>query len=400
MKHPCVILIGLCFTVTAFAQLPFKYDSLYKTIYAQDICAFFQKHPDMVLLDVRTPGEFYDTSRFARLNQGHLKGAINLDIEAIKKDSSLVDQYKNKTIVLYCSHSQRSRRVSKLLAEKGFHDFYNLNGGMSSFNQLAEADFPCKKEWIVSTVPYKNLSFTETADFLRNEKEVLIIDVRPAIQFNSVDTTLSSNVGRIKGAINIPYNEFDQKINEWIKSKYKPVLIYGESGDGNPARAAAEMNRKGFTRVYHLLGGINDFIASQETTPFIENPTPYCILNTIRSLELLKKTPNLIVYDTRANVEYANQLTGMLAYRNLGHIKGAIHVEELAISTIQLPGNKNASILLVGDEAAFKFAKQLTDKGFKKVYILNSFYDFVWSGFNVKSCSETRNFLVDHPGLY
>lgn len=58
------------------------------------------------------------------------------------------------------------------------------------------------------------------------------------------------------------------------------------------------------------------------------------------------------------------------------------------------------TVWLVGNEAAFKFAKQLTDKGFKKVCILNSFYDFVWSGFNVKSCSETRNFLVDHPGLY
>lgn len=400
MKQSFATGIFLFVLSAAFAQLPFKYDSLYKKIYARDICTILQRHPDLVLIDVRTPGEFYDTSRFASLNLGHLKGAVNLDIEDIKKDSSLVDKYKNSTVVLYCSHSQRSRKVSKLLSEKGFHNFYNLNGGMSSLTQLSESEFPCKNDWIISNVPYKNSSFIEAANLIQNEKELVIIDIRSAAQFNSKDTNSSSNVGKIKNAINVPYSEFKQRINELVKYKQKPILLYGESGDGNPARASLELASSGFTKVYQLLGGINDFIASQGTVGFIDNPAPYQVLNTPRSLKLLKESKNIIVYDTRRNEEYNNQLTGITAYRNLGRIKNAMHVEEKNFQSQLLPADKNAVILIYGEEPAYRLASLLTDRGYKNVNIMDNFYDFVWSGFNVESCKETKAFLVNHQGLY
>ncbi|MES1223413.1 MAG: rhodanese-like domain-containing protein, partial [Bacteroidota bacterium] len=129
------------------AQLPFKYDSLYKTIYAKDLCKMLQKNPDLLLVDVRSAGEYSDTSQYASLNLGHLKGAINIEIDGMKKNMDTISRYKNKTIVFYCSHSQRSRRVSRLLSENGFTNFYNLNGGMTVMNQLDENDFPCKKDW-------------------------------------------------------------------------------------------------------------------------------------------------------------------------------------------------------------------------------------------------------------
>lgn len=144
MKHILFICTFMLLVLTVSAQLPFKFDDQYKTIYADDLCKMLQKNPDVVLIDVRSPGEFSDTSQYASLNQGRLKGAINLDIEAIKKNPAAMNPYKDKTIVLYCSHSQRSRRVSKLLAESGFTSFYNLNGGMSVLNQFKENDFPCK----------------------------------------------------------------------------------------------------------------------------------------------------------------------------------------------------------------------------------------------------------------
>ena len=114
----CIFLVA-----ASSAQLPFKFDDRYKTIYATDLCKMLQKNPDIVLIDVRSPGEYSDTSQYASLNQGHLKGAINLDIEAIKKDPGVMNPYKDKTIVLYCSHSQRSRRVSKLLSGKWLYQF-------------------------------------------------------------------------------------------------------------------------------------------------------------------------------------------------------------------------------------------------------------------------------------
>jgi rhodanese-related sulfurtransferase len=401
VKHIITILLFFFSIVcVSLAQPPFKYDSLYKTMYAKDICGFLQQHPDLVLIDVRSAGEFYDTSRFESLNQGHLKGAINLDIETMKKDMNTVNQYKGKPIVLYCSHSQRSRRVSKLLSENGFTNFYNLNGGMSVLNQMSERDFPCKNDWIVSTLPYKNLSFKETAVLLQNESELLVLDIRSAEQFNSKDTTVSNNIGRIRNAKNIPYPEFNQHIQELLSYKQKPVLLYGVSGDGDPARAAKELIENGFTNVYQLLGGINDFIVSQEIVPFIENRTSYTLLNAPRALELLKTTKGLIIYDTRGIDEYNNRLTGKTMYRNMGHMKNAMHVEEAAFQTQTLPLDKNTPVLIYGHEESYKFANLLADKGYRHVYVLESFYDFVSAGFNLENCKEAKKYVVNHEGLF
>lgn len=384
----------------AKAQLPFKNDSLYKTVYAAELCRMLAKNPDLVLIDVRTPGEYSDTSQYASLNIGHLKGAINLNIESIQKDIKTIEPYKNKKIVLYCSHSQRSRRVSKLLSENGFTDFYNLNGGMSVLTQLTENDFPCKINWIVSDLPFKNLSFSETADLLSKEKKLLVLDIRPANQYNSADSIAENNTGRLKGAINIPYDQFKQRINELAGYKQQPVLVYSTSGDGDAARTAKQLTDSGFVTVYHMLGGINDFIATEKNRSYIENPTPYIIVNPSGALALLKTSKKLVVYDTRTDEEYNNKLTGMTAYKNLGHIKNAIHINEAAFNSQVWPKDKNASILVYGNEESFKFSSMLSAKGYKHVYLLNGLDNFVWSGFNIESCKEAKGFMTDHAGLY
>jgi len=382
------------------AQLPFKYDSLYKTIYAKDFCRMLQKNPDVLLVDVRTAGEYSDTSQYASLNLGHLRGAINIDIDGMKKNMDTIARYKNKTIVFYCSHSQRSRRVSKLLTENGFTDFYNLNGGMTVLNQLSEQEFPCKKELIVSGLGFKNKSFNEAAWLIKNEKALVVVDVRPASQFNNTDTAAAMNVGKIKNAINIPYADFEQQQEKLLQYKQRQLLVYSSSGDGDAARASASLVKKGFTGVNQLLGGINGFIASQEDVSCIDNGTAYTLLDAPRTLSLLQNTRGMVICDTRPEEEYNNKLTGMIAYRNLGNIKNALHVPAANFLTQPLPAAPNTTVLIYGHEASFVLAAQLCNKGYKKVYLLDSFYDFVWSGFNVESCSKAKDYLVHHEGLY
>jgi rhodanese-related sulfurtransferase len=398
MKHFLFTCTFTLLFLIAHAQLPFKFDSQYKTIYASDLCRMLQKNPDILLIDVRSPGEYSDTSQYASLNQGHLKGAINLDIEAIKKDPAQMDTYRDKTIVLYCSHSQRSRRVSKMLAESGFTSFYNLNGGMSVINQLTSSDFPCKTELIVSDLPFKNVGFNEAASLIINEKKLLILDIRPSAQFNSRDSLAANNVGRIKGAFNIPYDQLKQRMNEL--DMQRPVLVYSSSGDGDAARAANELLTSGFKNVYQMLGGINDFIASQKKIPFVENLPAYTIVDAPRALDLLKNNKNLVIYDTRPDEEYNNKLSGMTSYKNLGHIKNAVHVDKAAYRKLSLPTDKKAPILIYGYEESFELESVLAEKGYSNVYLMEGLYDFVWSGFNVESCKEARNYIVNNEGLY
>jgi len=385
---------------TAEAQHPFKYDSLYKTIYAHELCRFIQNNPEVVLIDVRSAGEFCDTSHMASLNKGHLKGAINITIDSIRNNIHVLEPYKDKPIVFYCSHSQRSRRVSKLLSENGYTNYYNLNGGMTSLNELDDTDFPCKEDLILTGLNFTNLSCDNTALLIKKEKNLVIIDVRPPDQFNSLDTIAENNVGRIKGAINIPYSDFNNRISELAPYRNQSILIYTASGDGDGSRAAAALGNNGFTKVNLLLAGLHEFIASQKASLFIENGTPFTIVNPFRALKLLKEYKDLVVFDTRVSEEYNNAMPDKMAYKNLGHIKNAIHAEKQDFSSVPLAKNENTPVLIYGNEEASEFASYLATKGYKKVFLLTGLYDFVWSAFNVESCKDAIQFLTDHEGIY
>ncbi len=399
MKKFNLFLLGMILFISVQAQLPFKFDNEYKRIYAEDLCKMARENSALVLIDVRTPGEYSDTSQFNSLNMGHLKGAINIEIEAMKKDSMLMEKYRDKTIVFYCSHSQRSRRVSKLLTERGFTNFYNLNGGMSSINQLSATAFPCKNNWIESNLPYRNIDFIEATSLLKNEKGLFIIDVRPASEFNSTDSSISNNIGRIKGAVSIPYSEFRQRMSELPKDKSRPILLYSSSGDGDGARAALLLTGDGYAKVYQLLGGLDDYEASQGNA-MIENALPFRLVDSKTTLALLKANSGLTIYDTRPMLEFENKVTGMESYKNLGNVKNSIHLNEAEFGTVALPSNRDGVILIFGRGEAFRFAKTLIAKGYKNVYLHVGLYDFVWSAFNVGDCKDVLNYLENHSGLY
>jgi rhodanese-related sulfurtransferase len=103
----------------------------------ETICDYISKHPSAVLLDVRTRAEFEGSHE---PNFGTLKNAINIPIGEIDSRLPELQQYKNKEIIVFCSHSHRSPQVSYRLTQNGFKNVTNMNGGMSV---LTEG--PCKK---------------------------------------------------------------------------------------------------------------------------------------------------------------------------------------------------------------------------------------------------------------
>ena len=64
-----------------------------------------QKDTNMIVVDVRTPGEYYDSSsNYQQSNIGRIKGAINIPLQQFRKDPSTVhqlDAYKNKDLRCY-----------------------------------------------------------------------------------------------------------------------------------------------------------------------------------------------------------------------------------------------------------------------------------------------------------
>lgn len=100
----------------------------FRNISTAEICHYIKKHPETVLLDVRTKAEFEGT---ANPDFGSLQNAINIPVQELANRMSSISYLKNKEILVYCSHSHRSPQASYLLRKNGFKKVINLSGGMS-----------------------------------------------------------------------------------------------------------------------------------------------------------------------------------------------------------------------------------------------------------------------------
>jgi len=392
--------IILPFLVTA--QVDFKYDDVvYKTIYSQDLGRFLKSNPNTLLIDVRSPGEYSDTSEFGGLNIGHLKNAINIPIDSIPKNLDKLKADARRPIVLYCSHSQRSRRVSKTLMENGFTDVWNLNGGMSILNQSDEKDFPGKSELIVSNLPFHNIPAPDAVQLIKKTKDIVILDVRPVLQFEGKDTIQSQNIGRIKNAVNIPAATVKENLHKLNKSK--TILVYDSYG-AEASKTAKLLTENGYSRVYHLLGGLSAIIGKENETAamraqILTNTPDYTILNTAEAIRMLK-TPNVVIIDTRPSEHFNNKAEK--PWQNLGHIKNAINIPKTDFESrkAEFLSYKKSPIVIYGAEAA-DYCVELRKMGFENVNLIyGGLWDIVSATFNIKKFKESRSLLVNHDGLY
>jgi rhodanese-related sulfurtransferase len=82
------------------------------------------KNPGVVVLDVRTPGEFAT---------GHIENAINIDVEGMTFDSEIAKLDKNVEYAVYCRSGRRSAVATEKMAEAGFTKLTNLQDGVISW---------------------------------------------------------------------------------------------------------------------------------------------------------------------------------------------------------------------------------------------------------------------------
>lgn len=106
---------------------------VHQNIQPNEICALNEKQ--VVFLDVRTPAEFNGT---AQAKFGAIKNAINIPIQELEARMNEIEKYKDRQIVVYCSHSHRSPRASYMLTQKGFKQVTNMQGGMSVWKDLVK----------------------------------------------------------------------------------------------------------------------------------------------------------------------------------------------------------------------------------------------------------------------
>lgn len=77
--------------------------------------------PGVIVLDVRTPEEF---------NAGHIANAVNINLEGSDFASEVSKLDKDSTVAVYCRSGNRSGVATKQMAELGFVDMYDMQGGI------------------------------------------------------------------------------------------------------------------------------------------------------------------------------------------------------------------------------------------------------------------------------
>ncbi len=86
--------------------------------------------PDFVVIDVRTAAEYAER---------HIQGAINLDYYADDFAAQLVALDKNKAYLIHCRTGGRSGATHDIMLALGFHEVYDMLGGILAFEALPGA---------------------------------------------------------------------------------------------------------------------------------------------------------------------------------------------------------------------------------------------------------------------
>ncbi len=85
---------------------------------------------DTVIIDARNDYEY---------DMGHFRGAIRPEVSSFKEFPDWVRrnlaQFKDKTILTYCTGGIRCEKFTGFLLDEGFHDVYQLHGGIVEYGK-------------------------------------------------------------------------------------------------------------------------------------------------------------------------------------------------------------------------------------------------------------------------
>jgi len=95
---------------------------------------------------------------------------------------------------------------------------------------------------------FTDITGTETAQVLKTEKDILVLDVRTAQEF-------TGELGHLKGAKLIPVDELSARIGEISAYKNKKVLVVCRSGVRS-RKASSILVNAGFENVYNVTVGM------------------------------------------------------------------------------------------------------------------------------------------------
>jgi thioredoxin 1 len=123
---------------------------------------YLTEHPNAQLIDVRTAEEF---------NEGHIKGAKNIDINQDGFEAKLNELNKEEPVLVYCLSGGRSGNAASMMRTKNFKTIYEMPG-ILKWN--AEG-LPLESAGASNTSADQGMSSERFAELVK-EKEYVLVD--------------------------------------------------------------------------------------------------------------------------------------------------------------------------------------------------------------------------------
>ncbi|MFD1551741.1 rhodanese-like domain-containing protein [Putridiphycobacter roseus] len=95
-----------------------------KRVSKAEFNTFKDKHPEALLLDVRTPNEF---------KNGTIGNAVNINFFDADFQERINQLDKTKPVLLFCQSGGRSGKALKVLKQNGFQTVLELQGGYGQY---------------------------------------------------------------------------------------------------------------------------------------------------------------------------------------------------------------------------------------------------------------------------
>jgi rhodanese-related sulfurtransferase len=83
-----------------------------------------REHPELRLLDVRTPGEYESV---------HIRGAYNVPLDTLGEHGPDIRAHVDEPVVLICQSGQRARKAEEALRGAGMPNLHVLDGGVNGW---------------------------------------------------------------------------------------------------------------------------------------------------------------------------------------------------------------------------------------------------------------------------
>lgn len=207
----------------------------------------FLNGKDALWIDVRDVFAF---------EKSHVEGAVNVPLEMIATVLNRIP--KDQLILIYDQTGKKGHQAVRTFIGAGFTNVYNVSGGFESFSRYIRAINPInfqinlpspevKKIGEKNIEDKKNVATEEIKKEQSNEP--LIVDVRTEEEFE---------YGAFPGAINIPLDELEYRIDE-LGNKDRKIILYCASG-ARSAYAVQILRAYGFTNLENG-GGLTRMMA-------------------------------------------------------------------------------------------------------------------------------------------